>query len=111
MKGLGLILALVCAVALVGCSKNKVTAPRPSAQRAATSGPGGGFVQCLAVIGTSLFAGTRTAGVFRSTSNGASWTATGLTRATAVNAIGGSATTLLAGAYEGVFRSTDNGAS
>jgi len=45
-----------------------------------TSGPEGGTVNCLAVSGAGLFAGT-SGGVFRSVDHGGSWTAvhTGLT--------------------------------
>ena len=56
------------------------------------------IVLTLAVSGTSLFAGTSGGGVFRSTDNGASWTAasTGLT-STTVRALAVSGTSLFAG--------------
>ena len=45
------------------------------AQWIQTSGPSGdGMIQCLAVNGNNLFAGTLTSGVYRSTNNGTSWT-------------------------------------
>ena len=44
------------------------------AQWVQTNGPYGGMIQCLAVSGTNLFAGTD-GGVFLSTNNGTSWTA------------------------------------
>jgi photosystem II stability/assembly factor-like uncharacterized protein len=64
------------------------------------------------VSGTSLFAGTGGGGVFRSTSNGASWAASnrGLT-GTTVYALAGDAGGILAGTGGGLFRSGDRGAS
>ena len=49
-----------------------------------TSGPTGGIVQCFAVSGTNIFAGTDGGGVFLSTNNGSNWTAVnnGLTNLT-----------------------------
>src|SRR3989337_1316958 len=38
-----------------------------------TNGPYGGFINCLTVSGTNLFAGTRSGGVFLSTNSGSSW--------------------------------------
>ncbi len=38
-----------------------------------TNGPLGGFVYCITVSGSNLFAGTN-CGVFRSTNNGTDWT-------------------------------------
>ncbi len=51
------------------------------AQWVQTNGPYGGMINSFAVSGTNLFAGTGGGGVFLSTNNGTSWTATGLTRA------------------------------
>ena len=71
-------------------------------------------VQCLAVSGTNIFAGTRTAGVFLSTNNGGSWTAVnnGLTQMR-VQALTVSGNYIFAGCDNGagVFRSTNNGAN
>ncbi len=73
-----------------------------------TSGPCG--VSALAVSGTNLFAGTGDRGVFLSTNNGTSWTASSLKRYVRAFAIIG--TNLFAGTYGyGVFVSTDNGTS
>jgi hypothetical protein len=82
-----------------------------SAQWVQTNGPPGG-VSCLAVSGTSLFAGTSRGGVFLSTNNGTSWTAggSGWTYGT-VYALIVSGVNLFAGTDGGVFRSTDNGQS
>ena len=83
-----------------------------SAQWVQTNGPYGGDVECFAVSGTNLFAGTY-AGVFRSSDAGTSWTAvnTGLTNKY-VRALAVSGTNLYAGVHnDGVFRSTDNGSS
>jgi hypothetical protein len=44
------------------------------AQWVQTNGPLGGWVRCFAENDTNLFAGTQ-GGVFRSTNNGADWTA------------------------------------
>jgi len=45
------------------------------AQWIQTNGPYGGEVQCFAVNGLNLFAGTYLGGLFRSTNNGTSWAA------------------------------------
>ena len=45
------------------------------AQWIQTHGPTGGNVRCFAVNGSNFFAGTEGGGVFRSSNNGASWTA------------------------------------
>jgi len=65
----------------------------------------------LAVSGVNLFTGTM-GGVFRSTDEGASWTAanSGLP-GNPVNALAVKGTSLFAGTDNGPFRSTDNGAS
>jgi len=81
------------------------------AQWVQTNGPYGGMINSLAVSGTNLFAGTYGGGVFLSTNNGTSWTATGLTD-TDVCALAISSTNLFAGTLEdGVFLSTNNGTS
>jgi hypothetical protein len=83
-----------------------------AAQWVQTNGPCGGSVNCFAVTGPNLFAGTEGGGVYLSTDNGTSWTAvnTGLTTTT-VLALAVSGTSLFAGTYHGVFRSTNNGTS
>ncbi|MDD5361999.1 MAG: T9SS type A sorting domain-containing protein [Ignavibacteria bacterium] len=76
-----------------------------------TNGPRGGWVRCLAISGSNLFAGTHGGGVFRSTNNGASWTAVnnGLTNQT-IYSLAVSGTNIFAGtADSGVFLSTNNG--
>jgi photosystem II stability/assembly factor-like uncharacterized protein len=89
------------------------------AQWVKTNGPNSSYVTCLAVSDSSLFAGTRGSGIFRSTDNGASWTSvnSGLNSSTdsLVKALvvssgnGGSGATLYAGTGGGVFRSVTNG--
>lgn len=68
-------------------------------------------VACMASDGIEIWAGTRSAGVFRRPVNGSgSWTTAGLA-ATNVNALLPSAGGWLAGTDEGLQRSTDGGAS
>ena len=43
------------------------------AQWVQTNGPYGGFVQCIAIIGDTVFIGTQNAGVFRSVDSGQNW--------------------------------------
>jgi len=50
------------------------------AQWIQTNGPYGGDINCLAVSGSNIYAGTYDSGVFLSTNNGTSWTNTGLTK-------------------------------
>jgi hypothetical protein len=45
-----------------------------NAQWIQTNGPVGGTVNCVAISGTNIFAGTK-GGIFLSTNNGSSWTA------------------------------------
>jgi photosystem II stability/assembly factor-like uncharacterized protein len=81
------------------------------AQWVSMNGPYGGRVQCLAFVGTNLFAGTYGSGVFLSTDNGAVWTAvdSGLTDLH-IQALVTSDTNLFAGsAWDGIFLSTNNG--
>ena len=113
------ILLLSLAMGSAGCGQNDtLTAPPPwSDAWVRTSGPGGGTVRALAVSGTSIFAGTDISGLYRSTNNGASWTAVnngmnppGSLRY--VSAVAVSGTTVYAGIVnEGMYRSTNNGAS
>lgn len=83
------------------------------AQWVPTDGPYGGFIFAITPKGTDLFVGTPVAGVFRSTDNGANWTAVnnGLTpRFVHSFAVMGS--NLFAGTEGGgVFLSTNNGDS
>ena len=82
------------------------------AQWVQPNGPYGANVNCFAVSGTHLFAGTWS-GVFRSTNNGTSWTRvnSGLTH-TYVLALAVSDTNIFAGTLGGgAFRSTNNGTS
>jgi len=85
------------------------------AQWVQTNGPYGGMVISFAFSGSNLFAGTGVGGVFLSTNNGTSWTATGLKRAwvcaLAVSPNGAGGTNLFAGTEGGVFLSTNNGTS
>ena len=69
------------------------------------------IVYAFAVLGTNIFAGTSSGGVFRSTNNGTSWTEvnSGLTN-TSIQALTVLGTNLFAGTYNGgVFLSTNNG--
>src|SRR5439155_22338047 len=99
MRTFGLCFSLISALILVGCSKNKVTAPRPLAEWVATSGPTSDYtdyIACFGVSGTSLFAGAALGGVFCSTDNGATWTADNkMGRYVLANAVG--STNLFAG--------------
>ena len=100
---------------LLACALMCFHPSRVSAQWLQTNGPYGGSVTSFAISGTNLFAGTDDGGVYRSTNNGTSWTATGLTSShvLSLTVIG---TNLFAGTYYdppnypgGVYRSTDNG--
>jgi len=82
--------------------------PFASAQWVQANGPYFGSINCFAVSGTNLFAGTG-CGVFRSTDTGTSWTQTALTKNVGCLAVSG--TNLFAGTGGGVFRSTDTGTS
>ena len=84
-----------------------------NAQWVQTSGPEGGQINCLAVNGTNLFAGTNVGGVFLSANNGTSWAPvnTGLTNKTVI-CLAVSGTNLFAGTnLGGVFLSNNNGTS
>jgi hypothetical protein len=71
------------------------------------------YISSLALIGADIFAGTFNGGVFRSTSNGTSWTAVNSGLATMdVTSLAVVGTNLFAGALgSGVFLSTDSAAS
>ncbi len=75
------------------------------AQWIRTNGPYGGNVNCFAVNGSHLFAGSYYGGVFLSTNNGANWTPvnTGLTN-TRVFSLAVSHLSLFAGTDGGVWR-------
>jgi hypothetical protein len=79
-----------------------------------TNGSFGGVVDCFAVSGSTLFAGSGSGkgSVNISTNNGISWNAVNnnLTQ-TWVNAFAVSDTNLFAGTYNGVYLSTNNGIS
>jgi hypothetical protein len=92
------LLAFFAAVVLLGAQSLQ-------AQWIQTSGPYGGSIECFAVNGSNLFAGTD-GGVFLSTNNGTSWAAvnTGLKNAT-VSALAVSGPNLFAGTGgRGVWR-------
>jgi hypothetical protein len=68
-------------------------------------------VLCLAVKGTSVFAGTRD-GIFRSDNSGAGWTKADMgASGIIVNSIAVGGNALFAGTGDGIFISTDNGNS
>jgi hypothetical protein len=77
-----------------------------------TNGPYGGFVNCIAVSGTNIFAGTTYNGVYLSTDNGTNWTQVndGLTTLE-INALAVSGSNIFAGTGSGIFRSTNNGSN
>jgi hypothetical protein len=82
------------------------------AQWIQTNSPSGGRVNCFAVSGTNLFAGTKSGGVFRSTNNGTNWTAVnnGLSD-TQIYTLAVFGSELIAGTPYGIFLSTNNGSS
>lgn len=77
-----------------------------------TQGPPGINVNVFFNNGAALFAGTSSKGVFRSSNNGATWTAanSGLENATVLSFTKDN-TYIYAGTDKGVFRSSNNGAS
>src|SRR5438876_5918812 len=91
MNYLRTIAVLALAAALVGCDKkHSVVGPGVSASWSATAGPSGGSVYAVGANGATLFAGGNGGVLFRSTDNGAHWTAintagTGAVRAFVVN--------------------------
>ena len=104
------------AVALVSLSGCGNPAAPPASQPGAwtpTAGPPGATVWSFAASGTSLFAGTETGRIFRSTDHGATWVGAGSGRSNmAFLAMALSGAHLFAGTFEpGVLRSTDDGAS
>jgi len=83
-----------------------------------TSGPRGGEVRAIAVnVSGDIFAGHDGGGVYRSSDNGASWTAINnsltndMVNALVIHREVSGAESILAGTLGGVFRSTDNGAN
>ncbi len=80
------------------------------AQWIQTNGPECGHIGSLFQDGSSIFAGTDAAGIFRSTDGGAHWvqTSAGITELS-VHSITKSGTYLLATGTEGFYRSSDNG--
>ncbi len=85
------------------------------AQWQRTNGPNGaGQINCIAVSGTNIFAGTSSGGVFLSTDTGTTWTAVnnGLTgNGGGILSLAVSGTNILAGTNYGLFLSTNNGTS
>jgi hypothetical protein len=83
-----------------------------AAQWVRAGGPGGRNVAALAVVWSSLLAGT-TQGVFLSTNNGQTWFATnsGLPDGASVLCLEARGTNLFAGTDNGVFLSANNGAT
>ncbi|HOR61080.1 MAG TPA: hypothetical protein PK124_07480 [Bacteroidales bacterium] len=71
----------------------------------------GGRIECLAVSGTNIFAGTLGGELFLSTDNGSNWTATNNDVTTNyVRCFAVSGTNIFAGTLRGgIFLSTDNG--
>ena len=102
---------LLVAFALVIISTFTIKIENCAAQWVQSSGPGGAIVQCFAVSGLNLFAGT-TRGIYLSADNGASWDAVnnGLS-SQGVYALTFSGTNLFAGTGGGVFLSTNFGSS
>src|ERR1039457_1446008 len=85
-----------------------------NAQWVQTNGPYGGVVNCLAVSGTNIFAGTYGGGIYLSSNNGTSWTAVnnGLPASCNITALAVSGTNVFAGADDfGIYLSTNNGTS
>ncbi len=75
-----------------------------------TNGPCGGVVECFALSGTNVFAGTY-GGVYLSTNNGNSWVNRGLTN-THIWSLATNGTKLLAGTNaKGIYLSTNDGSS
>ena len=100
---------------MVLCLLSVIMEDSANAQWVQTNGPhgGGSDVTSLAVIGTSLVAGSRdSGGVFLSTDNGTSWAAVNAGFGNdSVRALGVNGTSLFAGTYGGVFLSTNDGMS
>lgn len=77
-------------------------------------GPNGGEIECFAVNGSNLFAGTSNAGVFLSTDDGATWSSVnaGLSNSDITALAESGDTDLFAGTWGGgVYYSTNNGTS
>jgi photosystem II stability/assembly factor-like uncharacterized protein len=89
-----------------------ISADNGASWKAVHSGwPDKTHVQALAVIGTSLFAGT-SSGVYLTADNGANWQAvnTGLPKRAAITCLAACGTHLFAGTRYGVYYSTELGA-
>ena len=73
-------------------------------------GPEGGKISCFATLGSSIFAGTTSNGVFRSDNNGENWleVSTGLKNSTVLSLIS-SGNSLFAGTMNGFFTSKNMG--
>src|ERR1035437_2756060 len=81
-----------------------------SAQWQQTNGPYGGMMNCFAVSGTNIFAGSNNNGVFFSSNNGALWTPVnnGLT-SKGISSLSVCGTTVFANTWYGIFSSVNNG--
>ena len=82
-----------------------------NAQWQQTNGPDGGYVQCIATNGSSIFAGTGD-NIYLSTNNGSSWTGVnnGITADSYIYSIVFSGSNVFAAAYsQGLLVSSDNG--
>ena len=81
-----------------------------NAQWVQTNGPYGRTVNCFAVQGSNIFAGTYEFGVYRSSDNGEHWLAVnnGLTDNTVISFLV-TGNSIFAGTDNGLFRSTDSG--
>ncbi|HZK77254.1 MAG TPA: hypothetical protein VFD13_10125 [Candidatus Kapabacteria bacterium] len=80
------------------------------AQWVQTNGPYGGFIYCLTVNGTNLYAGTDS-GIFLSTNNGDNWRSLSKPSNDGINALAVSGARLFALTGDGLFFTTDSGES
>lgn len=78
-----------------------------------TAGPTGGTIRALLANGATVFAGTPSNGIYRSTDQGATWqrASQGLPAAITITSLAAIGNAVFAGTEQGVYRSTDNGAS
>jgi hypothetical protein len=82
------------------------------AQWTQTNGPFGGYVNALAVSGTTLLTGLANGSIYRSVDHGTSWTLlnAGMTKSS-IHVIAASGTSIYAGTDLGLFLSTNDGQS
>ncbi len=96
---------------IAGMALMVLLAQTVSAQWVRTNGPYGGNVMALLVSDSTIWVGLADGGVFRSTSNGTSWFAAGLTDSE-ITCLAVCGSNVLAGTSGGsVFRSSNNGTS